>query len=255
MDDRRAENARYRITALPGDQRDLRKIHHILRLASVMLRTRILFAALALSQFMLPAQNPPTLAPSVDVKNIYAKLCAGCHGADAHGTQQGPGLAGNSWVRRRSIQNLRNVIRSGIPMAGMPPFDLPAGTLDALATLVASLNSSAAESAVPGDRAAGRAFFFSKGQCASCHMIYGEGTPIGPDLSNVGREMTVDQIREALLRPDAQITAGYGLVTVNLRNGQTLRGFARSRTNFNLQLQDLTGVLHPLSYATRKGQP
>ena len=212
-----------------------------------MLHTRILFAALAWSQFPLPAQNPPTSPSGVDVKNIYAKLCAGCHGADAHGTQQGPGLAGNSSVRRRSIQNLRNLIRNGIPTAGMPPFDLPAGTLDALATLVASLNSSAAETAVPGDRAAGRAFFFSKGQCASCHMVYGEGKTVGPDLSDVGREMTVDQIRDALLRPDAQITAGYDLVTVNLRNGQTLRGFARSRTNFNLQLQDLTGVFHPLS--------
>jgi PQQ-dependent dehydrogenase (methanol/ethanol family) len=212
-----------------------------------MVRIGILFAALALSPFLLPAQNPPPLPSSVDVKDIYAKLCAGCHGADAHGTQQGPGLAGNSWVRRRSIQNLRNVIRNGIPTAGMPPFDLPAGTLDALATLVASLNSSAAESAVPGDRAAGRAFFFGNGRCASCHMVYGEGTPIGPDLSNVGREMTVDQIREALLQPDAQITAGYDLVTVNLRNGQALRGFIRSRTNFNLQLQDLKGVFHPLS--------
>src|ERR1700751_903038 len=87
-----------------------------------MLHARILLAALALSQFPLPAQNPPTSPSSVDVKNIYAKLCAGCHGADAHGTQQGPGLAGNAGVRKRSLQSLRNVILKGIPAAGMPPF-------------------------------------------------------------------------------------------------------------------------------------
>ena len=212
-----------------------------------MLRARILVAALVLSQLPLGAQNPPIAMSKVDAKQIYAKLCSGCHGADAHGTQQGPGLAGNPWVRKRSTQKLRRLIQNGIPAAGMPPFDLPADALDALATLVATLNSSAAESTVPGDQMAGKDFFFGKGQCASCHMVDGRGEPIGPDLSNVGREMTVDQIQEALLKPDAQIAPGYQLVTVHLRDGQTLRGFARSRTNFNIQLQDLTGVFHPLS--------
>ena len=78
-------------------------------------------------------------------------------------------------------------------------------------------------------------------------MVYGEGSAIGPDLSNVAREMTVDQLREALLQPDARIAPGYELVTVRLRDGKTLRGFARSRTSFDLALQDLKGVIHPLS--------
>ncbi len=211
------------------------------------LRVRVLLAALVASQSLLLAQTPPTTPPKVDAKQMYAKLCAGCHGADARGTQQGPGLSGNPSVRRRSISKLRSLIRNGIPAAGMPSFDLPDDALDALATLVASLNSSASETAVPGDRAAGEKFFAGKGQCGSCHMVLGAGHPLGPDLSNVGSEMTVDQIREALLQPDTQITPGYELVTVHLRDGQTLRGFARSRTNFDIQLQDLSGGLHSLS--------
>ena len=202
-------------------------------------------AALAFSPVL--AQSPPAPSGGGDVRQTYAKLCGGCHGVDALGTQQGPGLAGNLSVRRRSVQSLRNVIRNGIPAAGMPGFDLPAGTVDALATLVVSLNASAAESSVPGDRVAGKEFFIGKGQCASCHMVYGEGSPIGPDLSNLGREMTVAEIRQSLLQPDLRIAPGYGMVTVHLRNGQTLRGFARSRSSFNLVLQDLKGVLHPLS--------
>ncbi len=207
---------------------------------------RILLAALASSQLLL-AQTPPTAPSKVDAKQTYAKLCAGCHGADAHGTQQGPGLSGNSFVRRQSIPRLRNLIRNGIPAAGMPPFDLPSDALNALAALVVSLNSSASETAVPGDRAAGEKFFFGNGQCGSCHMVFGAGAPLGPDLSDVARRMTVDQIREALLNPDARITPGYELVTVHLRDGRTLRGFARSRTNFDIQLQDLAGGLHSLS--------
>src|SRR6266576_3568212 len=126
------------------------------------LRVSILFPAFLSIQPMLPAQNPP---PKVDARQMYAKLCAGCHGADAHGSQQGPGLAGNSGVRRRSVQNLRNVILRGIPAAGMPPFQLPDATLDALVALVKSLNSPAADSKVPGDREAGKEFFLDKGQC------------------------------------------------------------------------------------------
>ncbi|HET8546538.1 MAG TPA: c-type cytochrome, partial [Bryobacteraceae bacterium] len=197
---------------------------------SAMPRTRIAILAFA-SCAALWGQNPPAGPPLADIKQTYAKLCSGCHGADARGTQQGPGLAGNVSVRRRSIQRLRSVIRNGIPAAGMPGFDLPDGTLDALAALVASLNASAAEANVPGDRAAGKEFFFGKGQCASCHMVHGEGAPIGPDLSNVGREMTFDEIRESLLRPDARITPAYGMVSARLLDGTTLRGFARSRTS------------------------
>src|SRR5579862_1455227 len=123
------------------------------------MRKYILLWAFASGQLFLLAQTPSTVAKP-DSKQIYAKLCAGCHGADAHGTQQGPGLSGNARLRRRPISRLRTLIRTGIPAAGMPPFDLPDDALDALAALVISLNSSASEADVPGDRAAGKNFFF-----------------------------------------------------------------------------------------------
>ena len=48
---------------------------------------------------------------------------------------------------------------------------------------------------MPGDSVAGERFFFGQGQCASCHMIAGKGKPIGPDLSNIGSEKTVDELQ------------------------------------------------------------
>ena len=77
-------------------------------------------------------------------------------------------------------------------------------------------------------------------------MVYGRGEPIGPDLSNVGTEKSLDQIREALLQPSKHITPGYELASVRLRDGTTIRGFARGRTNFDIQLQDLEGRFHLL---------
>ena len=103
------------------------------------------FLIATLAVLPLFAQDPSSPPLASDIKQTYAKLC-GLPRGRCEGTQQGPGLAGNSWVRRRSAQSLRNVIRNGIPAAGMPAFDLPAPTIEALASLVVSLNASAAES-------------------------------------------------------------------------------------------------------------
>jgi PQQ-dependent dehydrogenase (methanol/ethanol family) len=139
---------------------------------------------------------------------------------------------------------MRDLIRKGVPASGMPAFDLPPQELDALAALVRSLNSPPAKSIVRGDTSAGELFFFLKGQCASCHMISGSGAAIGPDLSNVGGEMTVDEVQAKLANPSSRITPGYELASVQLGNGKTIRGFVRNRTNFDIRLQDLTGQFH-----------
>src|SRR5438132_671838 len=149
-------------------------------------------------------------------------------------------------VLSREIKRRHARIKNGIPNTGMPPFDLPTQDLDALAPFIRSLNSQAAESNVPGNPAAGERFFFGKGECGSCHMVSGRGQPIGPDLSNLGDERTVDELQLALKEPSADITPGYELVTVRLRDGNSLRGFARNRSNFDIRVEDLRGKLHLL---------
>src|SRR5688572_23076610 len=201
------------------------------------------FGAILIAAVLSPvlwAQNP------ADIQQTYSTRCSGCHGDDGRGTDQGPALAGSSSVRARSAQSLRNVIRNGVPAAGMPAFDLPDDTIDALATMISSWNAVAAKTSVPGDAAAGRQFFVGKGQCVSCHLAQGEGSAIGPDLSDIALTLTVDEIRDALLNPDARIAPGYGVVSVRLRNGRTLRGFARSRSSFDLAIQDVAGTFHTL---------
>jgi PQQ-dependent dehydrogenase (methanol/ethanol family) len=207
----------------------------------------VALVVLALSLTWLRGQSSSTGSSQLtEGKRIFASQCAGCHGVDARGGEYGPSLAGTRRLRGRSLSWLRNLISKGVLTGGMPAFKLPAGELDALATLVHSLNSPAAETIVSGNRTAGEQYFFGKGQCASCHMVYGRGSASGPDLSNVGREMTVDEIRASLLQPSLQITPGYQMVTVHLHNGKTVRGFARSRSNFEIVLQDLKGQFHLL---------
>src|SRR5579862_8982849 len=207
-----------------------------------MLRRNCILAAVALSPALILAQD------SGAGSKLFAAKCAGCHGADAHGTDRGPKLAGSNRLRTRSTPDIRKTISRGVPTSGMPSFaDLPAGDLDALAELVHSMNASAAEGQVSGDAAAGERFFLGQGRCATCHMVRGRGEPVGPDLSNVGARLTVAEIHEALLQPGKHVTEGYELVTLHLHDGGTLRGFLRSRSNFDVHLQDLQGRLHSLS--------
>lgn len=182
-------------------------------------------------------------------RRIFLQSCAGCHGEDTYGTDRAPALSGNRRTRARTVDQLRTLISNGVAAAGMPAFRFQPTELDAVVAFVRSLNTAASETPVKGDRAAGEQFFFGSGKCGSCHMVAGQGSPAGPDLSTVGREMTLGEIEGVLRRPDAHITPGYKLVSVALKNGRTLEGFARGRTNFDLQLQDTTGRFHLLQAA------
>ena len=209
-----------------------------------MQRSILLGCAVLLAASITIAQNPKGKDLLRDGQKYFAEKCADCHGDDAGGTDMGPKLVATRRLRTRSEKQLRNLIEQGVPATGMPAFHIAAHELDALAAFVRSLNTTAAETPVPGTARNGEEFFFGKGQCAGCHMIRGRGKAIGPDLSNAGREMTVGEMRQVLRNPSSRTTPGYQLVNVQLRDGTSLRGFARGRTNFDLQLQTPDGQFH-----------
>ena len=184
------------------------------------------------------------VAPAQDGRQVFTQHCQACHG-DGRGTDRGPNLVNNGKVRRQPIEELRTLIRDGMP--GMPASDLPPAELDAVTGYVRSLSAPAADAVVLGDRAAGQRFFFGKGGCAACHMAFGRGKAVGPDLSSVGRELTLDEIRQAVLRPSEHIKPGYEVVNLRLIGGRELRGFARNQSRYNLQVQDLEGQFHLLA--------
>jgi PQQ-dependent dehydrogenase (methanol/ethanol family) len=179
-------------------------------------------------------------------RQLFVERCAVCHGADAGGTDRGPAIAGNRRLRSRAAGDIANVIRNGTP-GGMPGFALPANEVSALADYVRSLNASAFDAKPQGDVAAGERFFFGAGNCSSCHTAVGRGGSQGPDLSNIARQLTLAELEQSLTDPSTRIAPGYGVVDVTLSNGQTLRGFARSRGSHDLQLQTLDGGMRLLT--------
>ena len=192
------------------------------------------------------AQQPPRADLIEAGRKQFEARCAPCHGADAAGGERGPSIVDSSRARKRSQEELAELIRKGIPAGGMPGFDLPDSQLQPLVAFVRSLTLPAAETPLPGDPSAGRSFFFGKGNCASCHMLDGHGGWIGPDLTNLGRERTLREIEESLRSPGLHIQQEYRVVQAHLRDGRVIRGLARNESNYDLQLQSLDGSLHLL---------
>jgi PQQ-dependent dehydrogenase (methanol/ethanol family) len=197
---------------------------------------------------LLRSQDSAAAQDRAQAQSLYATHCAVCHGAQAHGGEYGPALAGNRDLQGKSLTWIHDILHHGIPAGGMPAFDLPDPELDDLASLVMSFNQPEVKKAVPGDPAKGEQYFFAAGQCSSCHMVNGRGSATGPDLSSIATELTAGQIREALVEPSARFAPGYTPVTVRLKNGQLLHGFARGQSSFETVLQDLQGRFHLLSH-------
>ena len=172
-----------------------------------------------------------------------------------------PALMNNPFLRTQTEAQIRALISSGTP-GGMPSFKLPDNELRALASWIHSLNMSAFDTKPAGNLAAAEARFFGEGQCAGCHMVQGRGKANGPDLSAIGRRSTVRELELVLDNPTSQMgihtTAScprwafcpddsWRVVNVKLRDGKSLRGFARGRAEHDLELQTLDGQLHFLT--------
>jgi PQQ-dependent dehydrogenase (methanol/ethanol family) len=193
---------------------------------------------------VLPLVTGIALAQSgpPDAAKLYEQRCAACHGADASGSDRGPALSRSRRLRTRSASEIHDIIQKGTA-AGMPPFPLPEDQLQALAVFVRSMNATAFDAQPEGDAAAGQRFFFGKGQCASCHTAMGRGKSVGPDLTNIGRQVTLADLTRKLRTPNAEVSDRYATVSVRMRDGSTVRGFARKETLHSLQLQALDGRL------------
>src|SRR6266851_1365104 len=176
---------------------------------------------------------------------LFANGCAACHGADALGGR-GPNLRERVFWHPVDDETLFKAIQKGLP-GGMPPANLSDDQTWQVVAYVRSLTAPAIENKAPGDAKAGEELFWGKAGCGGCHRIQGRGGNLGPDLSNVGAMRALPQIRDSILDPDAEISSGYESVSVSLKSGKTLRGVARNRTNYSMQLQDADGNLHLLS--------
>jgi putative heme-binding domain-containing protein len=111
----------------------------------------------------------------------------------------------------------------------------------------------------PSEAGRGKALFESaKGNCLSCHRVNGNGSPVGPDLSEEGIARpaggpgpgmqgtsagNVKGLETSILDPDAEIAIANRSVRVVMKDGTALTGRLLNQDNFTVQLIDAQGKL------------
>ena len=138
-----------------------------------------------------PAQQRPPGDPAVIARGqqLYGATCRACHGPDLRGGDMG----GPNLLRSQLVLNdqdgelIQPVVQNGRSNPGMPvmpPLNIPAADVKAIAAYIHSVAASARGQGAPpagpaaelnilvGDAAAGKAYFASK--CSSCHSATGD---------------------------------------------------------------------------------
>jgi len=90
-----------------------------------------------------------------------------------------------------------------------------------------------AETLAKADLSAGRALFNKS--CASCHVLYGVGRIIGPDLTGSNRK-NIDYLLENVVDPSASVAANFRSVSITMNDGRVLSGVVGQQNERTLTL-------------------
>jgi len=75
--------------------------------------------------------------------------------------------------------------------------------------------------------------------CAACHVLYGEGGKIGPDITGSDRR-NLDYVLDNVLDPNGAIGKDYQFTTIHLKGGRVVAGMVAAENNSSLTVQMVT---------------
>jgi len=137
-------------------------------------------------------------------------------------------------LRNSPYQDLRN--------KAMVLFPAP-GRIDAR-----KLPSAATLATRKGNAGRGKALLDSSSksdlQCLKCHMVDGRGGQIGPDLSQIGKKASRENLLDSLLTPSKAIADQYLVHAVSTSKGQAISGLLVEENAEALVLRDANGKDH-----------
>lgn len=223
----------------------------------------VLFLAPPILQSQTTEQQPSAASPSVALqiangKSTFRVACSYCHGLNADGGFRAPSLISGHLSHGDSDDAMLNNILHGISGTAMPANDIDEAEARDVIAYLHSLQKPASAPA-SGNAQAGRKLFFGEAYCSRCHMVFGQGGRLGPDLSRVGASRPRDYLIESVRKPDAQLTerllpldfgsvpTPYELVTVTTRKGTTFSGLILNEDSFSLQFMDDHEDIHSWS--------
>jgi len=181
------------------------------------------------------ASAQPDLATA---KLIFEGRCALCHGMDGGGGR-GPSLKRTKLFHAADDEALKSLIENGIPPEMPDAWYLTKEEIAGVAGYVRSLGNVPPE-ILSGDPARGRAIYKRSG-CSSCHILDGEGSGYGPELTDIGARRGSARLRETLQNPTKTIPEDFLLLEVTMNSGTTARGIRLNEDTFSIQLKDHQG--------------
>jgi putative heme-binding domain-containing protein len=182
------------------------------------------------------AQQGYSAADIAAGKQLYRVNCTNCHGAS--GDQVSGVDLGHGTFKRASTDNeIVAIMIQGINGTPMPPANLSDSQAHQIVAYLRSLAAPTDTGASKADLARGRKLFESEG-CMNCHRVHGEGSRVGPDLSNIGARRKRDDIERSIVDPDAEILPENRTIRAVTRDGKTITGRILNEDTFSIQLMD-----------------
>ena len=195
------------------------------------------FLAFTLAAGGALAQHTYTTGDIEDGGLLYRGTCVGCHGPDGNSVA-GIDLAHGKFRRASSESQAIGFIREGIPGTPMPPNNVTEFQAGTILAYLRSIGSTASGSATAGDAARGKTIFEGKGGCMSCHRVRGQGSRLGPDLSDIGAFRRGPEIERSIVDPDAEILPQNRTVRVVAKDGSSVTGRLMNEDTFNVMILD-----------------
>ena len=78
--------------------------------------------------------------------------------------------------------------------------------------------------------------------CSACHVMYGQGGKIGPDLTGSGRA-NLDYLLENIADPSGVVSADFRMSLLTLKDGRSVSGIIVESNDRTLTLRTVTEVL------------
>ncbi|HEV2199655.1 MAG TPA: c-type cytochrome [Bryobacteraceae bacterium] len=173
-----------------------------------------------------------------DGQRLFLANCAACHGPEGDAVP-GVDLGHGKFQRASSDDDLIKIMQKGIANTAMPPnnfTDFQAGTI--VAYLRDMAKPAAQSTLAGGDVTAGKAIFEGKGGCLACHRVKGNGSRVGPELTDIGALRRAVELERSVLDPDAEILPQNRSFRVVTRDGAATTGRLLNQDAFTVQLMD-----------------
>ncbi len=178
--------------------------------------------------------------PEGEGKEQFQRVCSGCHGVDVvtkmrYSKADWAGVV-NDMVSR-GAQGKKSELDAVVDYLGahFNKSSAPPAEVKAPSTQMAAPSKAAQLTA---SEVAKGTELLDKNGCFGCHRIGEKGSRVGPDLTAVGSDRSAEEIKQAIVAPDAEVlpeNRGAYLVT---KDGTTITGRLLNQDGFSVQIID-----------------